>query len=66
MFSGKSSIVKACKIHFRTLQIVNNNYDKSYHDLLNFSNEASIHQKHLRFLAIEVYKLLLNIDPGFM
>ena len=47
MFAGKSSIAKICKIHFRTLQIVHNNYVKSYQDLLNFSNDISIHQKHL-------------------
>ena len=33
MFAGKSSFAKICKIHFRTLQVVYNNYDKSYHDL---------------------------------
>ena len=54
MFAGKSSMTKICKIHYRTLQIVYDNYDKSYHDLLNFSNDVSICQRHLRFLAIEV------------
>ena len=58
MFAGKSSIAKICKIHFRTLQIVYN--------ILNFSNDVSTHQKHLRFLAIEVYKSLMNINPEFM
>ena len=66
MFAGKSSIAKICKIHFRTLQVVYNNYDKSYHDLLNFSNDVFINQRHLRFLAIEVYKSLVNINPEFM
>ena len=28
--------------------------------------DVSIHQKHLRFLAIEVYKSLMNINPEFM
>ena len=66
MFAGKLPIAKICKIHFRTLQIVYSNYDKSYHDLLNFSNDVSIHQRYLRFLAIEVYKSLTNINPEFM
>ena len=66
MFAGKSSIVKICNIHFRTLQIVYNNYDKSYHDLLNFSNDVYIYQKHLRFLAIEAYKSLMIINPELM
>ena len=66
MFAGKSSIAKICKIHFQTLQIVYNSYDKSYQDLLNFSDDVSIHQKHFGFLAIEVYKSLMNINPEFM
>ena len=65
MFAGKLSIAKICKILFLTLQIYNN-YDESYHNLLNFSNDVSIHQRHLRFLAIEVYKSLMNINPEFM
>ena len=61
IFAGKLSIAKIYKIHFRTLQVVYNNYDKSYHDLLNFSNDVSIQQRHLRFLAIEVYKSLTHV-----
>ena len=63
MFAGKSSTAKICKIHFRALQVVYNKYDKSYHDRLNFSNDVSIHQRHL---AIEFYKSLMNINPKFM
>ena len=66
MLAGKSPIAKICKMHFRTLQIVYNNYDKSCHGLLNFSNDVSIYQKHIQFLAIEVYKSLMNINPEFM
>ena len=62
LFSGKLSIAKICKIHFRTLQIVYNNYDKSCHGLLNFSNDVSIHQGYLRFLATEVYKSCGNFS----
>ena len=64
MFAGKSSIAKLCTIHFLN-NVVYNSYDKSYHDLLNFSNDVSIHQKHLSFLAIEVYKSLMNMNPEF-
>ena len=64
-FAGKSSIAKIGKIHFRTLQVVYNNFDKSYHELLNFSNGVSIYQRHLRFLALEVYQSLININPEF-
>ena len=33
---------------------------------MNFSNDVSIYQRHLRFLAIEVYKSLTNINLEFM
>ena len=66
MIAGKSSIAKICKIHFRKILFVYNNYDKSYHDLLDLSNDVSIHQRHLRFLAIEVYKSYMNINHEFM
>ena len=58
MFAGKSSIAKICKIHFRTLQFIYDNYDKSYYHLVNFSDDVTIHQMHLRFLAIELTKNL--------
>ena len=66
MFAGKSSIAKICKIHFLTFQVDYNNYDKLFHDLLHFSNDTSIHQRHLRFLAIEVYKPVMNVNPELM
>ena len=66
VFTGESSILKMCKIYFQTLQAIYNNYDKSYHDLLNFSNGFSVHQRHLRFIAIEVYKSIINMNPEFM
>ena len=63
MFAGKLSIGKMCKINFWILQAVYNNYDKSYHELLNFSNDVSIHQRLLRLVAIEVYKSLMIMNP---
>ena len=66
MFPNKCSIDKILKIHKRTLQIVNGVYDESYENLLNRSDDTSIHQKHLRYLAIEVYKSLAKVNSGFM
>ena len=34
MFSGKTSINKTCKIYYRTLQVIRNDYQKSYDELL--------------------------------
>ena len=66
MFANKSSINKILKIHKRTFQIVYDVYDESYENLLNRSDDISIHQKHLRYLTIEVYKFLTMLNPGFM
>ena len=63
MFAGKLSIGKVCKINFGILQVVYNNYDKSYHELLNFSNNVSFHQRLLRLVATEVYKSLMIMNP---
>ena len=66
MFAGKSLISKAQKIHFRTLQMVYNTYDKSYNELLILKRDMSIHQKHLHFFATEFYKSVNNLNPQFM
>ena len=66
MFANKCSIDKILKIHKRTLQIVYGVYDESYENLLNRSGDISLHQKHLQYLAIEVYKSLAKLNPGFM
>ena len=59
MFANKSSIDEILKIRKRTLQIVYDVYDESFKNLLlNRSDDISIHQKHLRYFAIEVYKSL--------
>ena len=60
MFSNKSSINKICKIHFRTLQIVHNVYDKSHEELLAVSNDISVYQNTF------AYKSLMKTNPHFM
>ena len=66
MFADKSLISKVQKIHFRTLQMVYNTYEKSYNELLILKRDISIHQKHLHFLATEIYKSVNNLNPQFM
>ena len=66
MFAGKTLIPKVQKIHFRTLQMVYNTYEKSYNELLILNRDKSIHQKHLHFWATEVYKPVNNLNPEFM
>ena len=54
MFASKMAINKICKLHYRTLKVVYNEYDKSNEELLEMNKSASIHQRHLQFLATEV------------
>ena len=42
------------------------NSSESFEQLLTRSNEVSIHEKHLRALATEIYKYLADINPDFM
>ena len=65
MFAG-ITIHKICKIHHRTLQVVYNDFNKSYDELLELNNDLSIHQRHLRYLAIEVFKSIMHLNPQFM
>ena len=49
MFAGKTLINKICKIHHSTLQVVYDDFDKSYDELLELNRDLSIHQRHLRY-----------------
>ena len=66
MFAGKTSINKICKIHHRTLQVIHDDYQKSSDELLDINNDVNVHQKHLRILALEVFKSITHVNPEFM
>ena len=66
MFAGKTLINKIFKIHHRTLQVVYNEYNKSYKELLQLNNNVPIHQRHLQYLALAVLKSLMHLNPEFM
>ena len=66
MFAGKTLINKICKSHHRTLRVVYNEYNKSYGELLQLNNNVSIHQRHLQYQALEVFKSLMHLNPEFM
>ena len=63
MFASKTAINKILKILDRTLQVVYSEYYKSYEELLQVNKDISIHQKHLRILALEVYKSIMHFNP---
>ena len=59
-------MLKVNKIHRSTLRVVYGDYSSTYEELLASHNDISIHQKHLKHLAIEVYKSLTNLNVEFM
>ena len=63
MFAGKILINKICKTHHRTLQVVYDDFNKSYDELLELNNDLSIHQRHVCYLAI---KSNMHLNPQFM
>ena len=65
MFCRKKDYLKIEKIQYKALKVIYNS-SKSYEDLLTHNNEVSIHQKHLRALATEIYKSLADINPDFI
>ena len=52
LLAGKTLLNRICKIHYRTLQVVYDDYNSSYDELLQLNNSSSIRQRHLRFLAV--------------
>ena len=66
MFCSRKSKLRLENIHERTLRLAYNVYEKSCKDLLAEHVEISIHQKHLQFLATEVFKSADKLNPKFM
>ena len=66
MFAGKALTKKICKFHHITLQVVYDDVNQSYDELLELNNDLSIHQWHSRYLAIEVFKSIMHLNPQFM
>ena len=66
MFTSISLMLKVHKIHRRSWYVVYDDHNSTYEQFLGSHNDISIHQKHLKHLAIEVYKSLMNLNPKFM
>ena len=49
------------KVQYKTLQVVYNNCMARYDELLALDNKLKIHQRHLQFLTIEMYKSKNNL-----
>ena len=66
MFCGKVSNENINKVQRKALRAVYNDYSSNFEQLLNKGNHLSIHEINKRFLLVEVYKCLNNINPVFL
>lgn len=62
---SEADMQKVEKVHYKTLQIVWNNYMATFGDLLTLNNELKIHQKHLRLRAVQIYQSRNKPNPRF-
>ena len=65
-FHTKADMQRVERVQCKILQVVYNHYMATYDDLLPFNNKLKIHQKHLQFLAIEMYKSKFKLNANFM
>ena len=65
MFCRKNQYLKIQKIHHKALKVVLN-IDDGYEELLQMSNEITIHEKHLYALICEVFKGLKVVSATFL
>ena len=66
MFCSKTDMQRVEKVQYKSLQVVYNNYMATYDELLALDNKLKIHQRHLQFLAIEIYRSKNKLNPSFM
>ena len=57
---------KISKVHERALRIVYEDHKASFSELLNIDKSVTIHQRNLRYLLIEIYKVKKGISPTIM
>ena len=66
MFCNRKSMKKVNKIQERYSRSMTNNYELSYLELLDLTNDLTPHQRCLHSLMTEVYKCLHGLSPGIM
>ena len=65
-FTSNSNTLKMEKIQRRALRIVMNNYTCSYNDLLLEAKIPSLHVSRIKTIAIETFKCINKLNPGFL
>ena len=63
MFCLKKDMNLITTVHKRALRTIYNNFYLTYEELLDLSKSFSIHQKHLQYLMIEIFKCTRQENP---
>ena len=66
MFCDKNLDHKINRLHERALRIAYNDYSASFEELLEKDGSVNIHQRNLRCLATEMFKIKNKLSPPFI
>ena len=65
-FSTAKQLQKIEKIQERVLGFLHNDYVSNYLTLLKASGSVSMEVRRMRYLGLEIYKTLNDLNPGYM
>ena len=66
MFCDRTMNNKINSLHYRVLKIVYMDNFSSFDELLRIDKSVRVHHRNIQFLAIEMFKVKLDIAPRFM
>ena len=66
MFCGRTLNRQINRLHERALRIAYEDYESSFEQLLSKDGSVMIHQRNLRVLAVEMYKITYKLSHEFM
>ena len=66
MFCDRTANNKINRLHQRALRIAYEYFETTFEELLTKDGSVTIHQRNLRDLAIDMYKVSNKLSPPFM
>ena len=66
MFCSRSSNNRINKLHERSLRVMYNNEIDNFETLLEMNDDVTCHQRNIRVLMIEVFKIKYELAPPIM
>ena len=66
MYHSRTLDNKINKLHERALRLVYKNNTSSFEELLAMDNSYTVHHRNVQKLAIEMYKVQIDLSRGFM